>query len=220
MKLYNGRSMPEFILKMSLVSICIYAVIIVYKVLMILLRGDGTEELQSEMADSSLSSSFLLFSAGMISLVMSQLTFEKHMPGGKFFRTVKGGFDTYKKASAAICISKVAVVAILADFAMLLHISGIAPMRYGIAAPVTMFIFFTLAMGICNFFYMASDVSDNSLKSTFIALIVFFIAGIAVAVNEDRLGKVHLIIAAVAAVLLPVSHIMLMKNYEKKRWKN
>ena len=101
MKLYNGRSMPEFILKMSLVSICIYAVIIVYKVLMILLRGDGTEELQSEMADSSLSSSFLLFSAGMISLVMSQLTFEKHMPGGKFFRTVKGGFDTYKKASAA-----------------------------------------------------------------------------------------------------------------------
>ena len=54
LKLYNGRSMPEFILKMSLVSICMYAVIIVYKVLMILLRGDGTEELQSEMADITL----------------------------------------------------------------------------------------------------------------------------------------------------------------------
>ncbi len=218
MKLYNGRSMPELILKMSLLSMGVYALMLAFIFLIGLAGGDDSVTVRSEMAGSLMADSFFMISAGLINIIMAQMTYEKHMPGGKFFRTVKGGFDTYKKASTAICISRVAIAAIITAFASLLHISGIVPMKYGIVTTVTVFVLVLVAMCICNFLSMRL----SSTVSFFFALIIYFVIGIAAViileVTGGTPGIVQLVPAVTTAVLLPVSHNMLMKVYKEKRW--
>lgn len=220
LKLYNGRSMGEMMLKTSLFSIGSYAATLLLFVLMGAVSSGGFDAARNDIGESMVSDTILVIDTAIINLILSQLTFEKHMPGGKFFRTVNGGFDTYRKASSAVCISRIVNIAVTAATAGLLHISGIMKLKYGMASVITAIIFLVLAIGICNLISMIF----NSTLSAFLSTAVFSVIGITAIIilreNGGRLGAVQLIAAAAAAVLVPVSQIMLMKVYKEKRWKS
>ncbi|MDE5755017.1 MAG: hypothetical protein K2H89_10845 [Oscillospiraceae bacterium] len=218
LKIYNGSSLLKLTLQFSCIMAVLYIASITFFTLLI-----GTENgfaaAHEEVSETLMSSMFLAMDGGIAVAVISILTYEKKLPGGKFFRTVKGGFDTYKKMRAALVLSTIIGICLYTGIICVLN-AVIPIMIYGTATCISVAVFLLLGVGIVNLVnVIKNDIARTVLN--FILLLALSLVGvITVYASEGKLGIVHIIAAILAIVLIPISHKLMLASYRKHGWNN
>lgn len=217
LKLYNGSSLPKMTILVGCIMAAIYiAAIIVFTVLIGL--ESGFAAVRKEVSEAHMGNMLLLFGS-IGAAVISLLTYEKKLPGGKFFRSVKGGFETYKKMRTALLLSNIFGICLYAGIICAIN-AAVPIMEYGTATCVSFVIFLMLGIGFVNLINMLKTELARSLLN----VIVFFLFGFAgvftVWFNDGKLWIIHIIAAVIAAVFIPVTHKLMLNNYRKHRWDN
>ncbi|MDE7089282.1 MAG: hypothetical protein K2O54_04105 [Prevotella sp.] len=218
LKMYNGSSLPMLTLQFSCIMEALYIASIAFFTLLIGAEN-GFAAAREEVSETLMGSMFLAMDGSISVAMISVLTYEKKLPGGKFFRTVKGGFDTYKKMRAALILST--IIGICLYMGIICVLNAVIPiMIYGTATCISVSVFLLLGVGIVNLV----NVIKNDLVRTLLNLILLIalsLVGVFTVYSSDgRLGIVHIISAILAIVLIPISHKLMLVSYRKHRWNN
>lgn len=216
LKVYSGSGLPKMILKFTCIMTIIYIGSIVFLTLLIGLQS-GFETAHKEISETPFISIFLAMYGGIDVVIISVMTYEKKIPGGKFIRSVKGGFETYKKVRTALTLTT--IIAICVSMGVICALNTVMPIfKNGTATCVSVTVFLMLGIGTANFVNMI----ENELARSFLNIIILIALSTAgvltVYLSNGRLGTVHIIAAILAALLIPVSHKMMLASYRKNRW--
>ena len=109
LKLYSGKSIGEMIFFFAGIALVGYLSTILIFLLLIGL-DNGFANARQEICDTLMSNMFLAIDGGIVTSLMSLMTYDKEIPGGKYFRSVKGGFETYKKMRIGNLITAITVI--------------------------------------------------------------------------------------------------------------
>lgn len=215
-KIYNGSSLPFLTLQFTCILTVMYVVTIAFFFLMTCAER-GFAAAREELFESFMSNMYLAICGGFGVAVVSVQTFEKKLPGGKFFRSVKGGFDTYKKVRTALLLS--VIIGICLYIGIIGALNAVVPiMNYGAATCVSVAVFLLLGVGIVNLI----SVIKNDLARTVLSFMQMFVLSVVgvfiVHITKGELGIVHIIAAILGIVLIPVSHKLMLASYRKRRW--
>lgn len=218
LKMYNGSSLSKLTLQVSCIMAAIYIATIAAFTLLI-----GTENgfaaAHKKISETFIGGMFLAVDGGIVVTVISILTYEKKLPGGKFFRSVKGGFNTYKKMRTALVLSTMIGICLYAS--MICVLNAVIPiMIYGTATCVSVAVFLLLGVGIINFVTIIKNDIARTLLNLTLLCALSLVGGFTVYFNNGRLGIVHIIAAILAIVLIPISHKLMLTSYRKHRWNN
>lgn len=218
LKIYNGSGLLSLTLQFSCMIAALYISSIAFFTLLI-----GTENgfaaAREEVSDSLISSMFLAMDGSIAVFITSVLTYEKKLPGGKFFRSVKGGFDTYKKMRAAAVLSN--IIGICLYIGIICILNAVFPiMIYGTATCVSVAVFLLLGVGIVNLVSVIKNDFVGTLLKIILLLALSLVGMFSVYAGEGKLGIVHIIAAILAIVLIPISHKLMLASYRKHRWNN
>lgn len=218
LKLYSGNSIVEMTAFFTGFALVFYFSAILIFMLPTGLNN-GFANVRQEFYDTMLSNMCLAESGGFITLILSMMTYDKENAGGKFYRSVKGGYETYKKMRLGNMIAAIAVTFLFVGTVCVVNV--IFPiMAYGTATCISTLIFLLLSIGIGNLMSLLPK------KSIWIGagLIVFFALGfvgiMSVRITEGKLGWIQIIAGIIAVVLIPVSYKVMINSYRKKRWNN
>lgn len=212
-RIYKGDSFISQCAWLTLVPLITLAV---YKFAFVFMGmlGNGIEK----KSESNLNFVIVALSCGVVVILRLVLMNDKETPGGKYFRTVKGGFDTYAKAQIAFWAQTVAAVTTFLVIVLVLNAIGLLPIKRCVISLISIFIFVFLGSAIASFFKMINNVSVRQC----IILLVFLILyspGLVVETVCDKMSPIFLGAAAAATVLLTIiSEIVVLKNYKKKHW--
>lgn len=218
LKIYNGSSLPELTLQFSCIMTALYIASIVFFTLLIGAEN-GFEAAHKEVIETHISSMFLAFDGAIAVAVISVLTYEKNLPGGKFFRSVKGGFDTYKKMRTALVLSTIIGICLYTGIICVLN-TLIPIMIYGTATCISIAVFLLLGVGIINLVNVIKNNLARALLNPILLLALSLVGVITVYASDGKLGIVHIIAAILAIVLIPISHKLMLASYRKHRWNN
>lgn len=214
--IYTGRTFPKMAAQMSLLLLGMYFCFKLFMLFFDFLDDDDPDGVHSLWTNDMIATLF----CGIITTIRMNATYNKETPGGKFFRTVKGGFDTFKKAHYSMAAESTVVAFIFCAAAGILSAAGFAPLSYGAASCVSIFIFVVLARAVGSFVSM----TDNSiLRSVLLIITGYPIAAMGIVsliLTDGKLGAVHIAAAAAAVVLTVLSEITVVRNYRKKHWDN
>ena len=180
--------------------------------------GEDPENFFENIADTPVLG--VLVSAGNVFtiIVISNMTYERTLPGGKFFRSLKDGFNVYGKMRLALMISIFFIISIYTAIVYILDRAVFHFMANGSAVYISVFTFSLLAIGITNLTQM---IKKNKARLVFGGMIflLFIISGaLTIVSGNDNIGIVHIIAAVLAVVLIPVSHKLMLADYRKNRW--
>lgn len=218
LKIYNGSSLPTLTLQFSIVNTALYIATITFFTLLIGAEN-GFAAAREEVSESLVSSMFLAMDGSIAVFMTSVLTYEKKIPGGKFFRTVKGGFDTYKKMRAALVLSTIIGICLYTGIICVLN-AVIPIMIYGTATCVSIAVFLLLGTGITNLI----NLLEHALARSVLNIVILFALGLVgvftVYISNGKLGMIHMTAAILAIVIIPISHKLMLASYRKHRWNN
>ena len=216
LKLYSGKSIGEMIVFFAGIALVGYLSTILIFLLLIGL-DNGFANARQEICDTLMSNMFLAIDGGIVTSLLSLMTYDKEFPGGKYYRSVRGGYDTYKKMRLGNLITAIAVIFLFVG--TICAINAIFPILvYGTATCISMLIFLLLGIGIGN---LLSMIPSGAIRGG-VSVITFFaldmIGIISVYASEGKLGIVQIIAGVIALVLIPVSYKLMIINYKKNRW--
>ncbi len=177
-------------------------------------QGDG------EVVNGVSRTSFTMFMSftGAIGNFMFQIQeFYKESAGGKYFRSVRGGFGTYEKMKTGQLLQCICGQALFAGIILLLN---------------TVFHFVNGGLGVCVSVFLVSLIGTASgrlicmIKNQAAKNLIFFplmgfymlICTCIVGVTDGHLSTVHIVILIIAVILIPVSHFADLKNFRKYHW--
>ena len=143
--------------------------------------------------------------------------FDKSNPGGKFFRTVKGGFETYKKYQIVVYMTILSSAVLCATVAFLLDHFGIIALKGGIASSVACVTSVVYALTI---FSIANRFKNKISSSAISILTVSFCSGIFGDRTLLERGDVNIfiILLVIGLILLPLSMRLYFSFYKRECW--
>lgn len=218
LKIYNGSSLPTLTLQFSCVMAVLYIATIAFFTLLIG-AGNSFAAAREEVIESHISSIFLTMVGGIAVSITSVLTYEKKLPGGKFFRSVKGGFDTYKKMRAALVLSTIIGICLYTGIICVLN-AVIPIMIHGTATCISVAVFQVLGVGIVNLVNAIKNDLARVLLNLILLLALSLVGVITVYASDGKLGSVHITAVILAIVIIPISHKLMLASYRKHRWNN
>ena len=143
--------------------------------------------------------------------------YDKSTPGGKFFHTVKGGFDTFKKYRVGVFLSILIPVILCATEVFLFDRFEIIGMDGGIVYSiciVTAVVFALIAY--CFFSRIKNKISSAVIGFLTIIICVLFF-GVLVMIEAETLVP-YIIIFAIGIVLLLISMRSYFSFYKRVYW--
>lgn len=218
LKLYSGKSISKMILFITGFALGLYLFIVLYVLLMNGLdNGSANSDDMLATIMAIVSNIFLALEGGIITTLLSQMTYEKENPGGKLFRSVKGGYDTYIKMRVGNLIT--AIVVIFLFLGIICAINAVFPiLMYGTATCISMLFFLLLNIGICTLLSMIPNGAIRGGISVIVSDIIGLIGIMSVLITSGRLGWIQIAAGAAAIVLIPISFKLMINNYKEKRW--
>lgn len=214
LKLYTGDSILKWILEWSGLALGMFlGCIAVFGVINGL--EDGFDRVFENIADTPVLG--VLVSAGnaFTIIVILNMTFERTLPGGKFFRSLKDGFNVYGKMRLALMVSSFFIISIYTAIVYILDRAVFHFMANGAAVYISVFTFSLLAIGITN---LIQIIKARLVFGGMIFLLFIISGALTIVSGNDNIGIVHIIAAVLAVVLIPVSHKLMLADYRKNRW--
>ena len=214
-RIYTGRSFASGVMWLSIGAVALFSGLMLLMAFLMFMDNDNTEE-----TDYLFSVTLASIYCSMLVVMRMIMMFDKVSPGGKYFRTVKGGFDTFAKAQVIFIAEGAVAVMTFCAFLAVLDALGIIEMGNGIGSCITLFITVFLARAIASF----SRLINKPMTRTVITILVFFtvnmIGIMLIETTNGKLSAVHIVSAAAAVVLTVISEKAVLSNYRKKHWDN
>ena len=210
-KIYTGDCMGLYALKLSIGGILMYSASLVAFIILGLLDEGSFVEAMKELRSTPIPNVFLMMDIGIILTIFGQMNYEKQYPGGKLFRTVKGGFDTYIKMKKANLIIRITAMIFVLAFSAMLDIAD---------AKDLLFIGSCLLTGLW-LVNLTSLIKNPAVKGV-LSGIVMFGAGVC-GIMFPRISyslRIPLITVIVSIPLVIITHMALLKSYKKHYWDN
>ena len=221
MRIYTGKGLAQTAIRMIILAVSLVIFIILFAYGIGWLAGKGSlEELRGAFSESDKFDIMLTMMCSVQVGTVCSMTFEKTYPGGKFFRTVRGGFDTYKKARTAVNIEALMLMTGYYAFAMLSWAANIIGVHYGIHTFIAGVLFTLLSVAASNFFMMIKSTKLRSVSMIAVSLVLPFTGVCLLNLTEGKVGILHYAAGAAGAVLLFVSNSVSLSYYKKTRWDN
>jgi hypothetical protein len=215
-KVYMGRSFPNMVAQLSLFAVGMFLCFKLVLTFLDVIEGDDINNDTDQLVNDFISTIF----CGIIVALRMSSTFTKSIPGGKFFRTVKGGFDTFKKAHYTMAAEGITVIIIFSIVIGIFDAVGFAPLRFGTASCVSICIFVTLARAVSSIFAAMKNTIMRLLVSMIVNYIISAMGIVSLILTDGKLCAFHIAAAAAAVVLTVVSEIAVVTSYRKKHWDN
>lgn len=213
MQIYTGKSLVRTVIFYTVKGIIGYFFVIL--VLLLLDVISGNFYVYGEFFNESVSN-ILLGVELSVMLFMFQRTYEKEDSGGKFFRSVTGGFSTYQKMKTGILFSEILIIALVSG--IFFAASAIFPFMPGTGACLTICVIHLFDVGVMNFI---SIIPKREIKY-FLWMIfpVLLDAGsvVLIAIAEEKIGLFQMITAIFAIILIPLSQKIMLNHYQKNYW--
>ena len=216
-KIYTGSSMWLYALKLGICGVLMYfASILSFFVISMLSKWDASDALK-EITDIGLINIFLTVDAGIILMITGLMQYNKAYPGGKYFRTVNGGFETYRKMKAASTVARVTALMMILIFGVLVDVSGTFTLTHGISGAVYIGAFLLVCVGLID---LLSLIKSPALRGCVTPIIIFGAGALGVVTPDIFDGKLYfpIAVAAFAVPLIIISQKVMLANYKKHKW--
>lgn len=140
--------------------------------------------------------------------------FPRSVPGGKFFRSTKEGFAGYQKMRTGVLL--VSILILVLSFGGMYLLNMAVPIGTNAAAYVILLIVSLYMISFLNFLQMLPNEGlANILRITALTLTGIFSAGL---FTVQRVAWWHWLAGVVALLLVPLSHLILLRHYRKYFW--
>ena len=216
-KIYTGDSMGMFALKLSFGGILMYsATIFTFFIIMLLSEGNVSDALK-ELSGTALINTFLTMDAGIVLMITGLMQYDKQFPGGKYFRTVNGGFDTYRKMKNASLIARVIALISIMLVGAIFDRLGLFKLSFGTNDVIYIGAFLLISIGLVNFMNLIRNPAVRGLSTPFI----IFAAGLLGVILPNILdGKIYfaLAVAVIAVPFIVISQKVMLNDYKKNKW--
>ncbi len=214
-KVYTGNGMLLHVLKISGFGILINLLaFFFYAILFVFINGNISE------AISEVNGRFALIIFGVsafIAVAMIDVDYDKQLPGGKYFRTVKGGYDTYKKMRDSLLIVRMVSLGLIMLWGILCNMVGLLKYPNGVVDVVYIVAPLMISIGFINLINLIDNY--EAMRSVSLLVIVFaYLLGLVYSAFDDADVIVALIVAAVSIPFIAVTHKVMLSNYRKNRW--
>ena len=216
-KIYTGSGMWLYALKLGICGVLMYfASILTFFAISMLSKWDASDALK-EITDIGLINIFLTVDAGIILMITGLVQYNKSFPGGKYFRTVNGGFDTYRKMKAASTVARVTALIMILIFGVIIDITGTFTFTHGTVGTVYIGAFLLVCVGLID---LLSLIKSPALRGGVTPVIIFGAGALGVVTPEIFDGKLYfpLAVAGAAIPLIIISQKVMLSNYKKHKW--
>jgi len=217
-KIYTGDSMGLYALKLCVGGVLMYSASLLSFIIIGLLDEGSFTEAMKDLRSTPMANVFLMLDIGIILTIFGLMSYEKQYPGGKLFRTVKGGFDTYKKMKNANLMIRITAMIFVLAYSAFLDITGLLKLTGG--PKDVLFIGACLLAGLW-LLNLTSLIKNPAVRGA-LSVIVMFGAGVC-GIMIPQITKaliVPIVIAIVSLPLVIITHIVLLKSYKKHYWDN
>ena len=216
-KLYTGNSIGKASLILSLFAVLGYSASLLFIFLMSWLSKGDPAEARLELSGTVIVNIFLALDSGIILMITGLINYDKQYPGGKFFRSVNGGFDTYRKMKHAALITRITALFSVMLLGALADILGIMKLKNGIGDVIYIAAFILIGVALVNFM---SLVKNPAVRGLFTPLVVFAfgVFGIILPCAFDGNIIIALAAAAAAVPLIILSQNVMLNDYKKNHW--
>ena len=216
-KIYTGDSMGMFALKLSIGGILMYsATIFTFFIIMLLSEGNVSGALK-ELSGTALINTFLTMDADIVLMITGLIHYDKQFPGGKYFRTVNGGFDTYRKMKNASLIARVIALISIMGAGAIIDRLGLFKLSFGTNDVIYIGAFLLISIGLVNFMNLIKNPAVRGLSTPFI----IFAAGLLGVILPNILdGKIYfaIAVAVIAVPFIVISQKVMLNDYKKNKW--
>lgn len=214
-RIYTGRSFTNGIVLFSIGAVVMFAGVMLLMTLMMLSDGDYTEG-----KTSFFSITIAAVYCNMLIITRIQSSFAKGVPGGKYFRTVKGGFDTFAKAQKAFIAEGAVAVLVFCAFLAVLDCFGIIDIGNAAGSCLMLFITVFLARAIASFGRLIKKPVTRTIIMMFVLYAVNIFGIMLIETSGGKIGVLQIVLAAAAVVLTVISEALVLRDYRKTRWNN
>ena len=221
LKFYTGTGLAGTILGLAAYEVIFFAGAYAMMTLVIALsEGISLSNAVSNIAEAPAGDCVMAFAPALINCLVLLVPNDRSAPGGKLFRTVKGGFDTFARERVGIYISTVLAALIFCIFAFLLDLIGIAKTQNGLSAVIAVFVSSLMSLGAGTF---ALLIPGDALRG-FASVLISFVTGAGVAIVLNILRTLngsllpHIIAGIVGAALMIISAKVYLSYYKKNLW--
>ncbi len=218
-KLYTGNSIGQYVLKLNLGGILAYTSSIIFFLIIMMLSKGNISGAFKELNGTAVVNTFLTIDAGVILMITELINYGKQYPGGKYFRTVKGGFDTYKKMKNAALAARVVSLISIMIFGAIMDLSSIIKLTHGTSDILYIGAFLLISIGLVNFM---GSIKNLALRG-FLTPFVIFVAGLFGVILPDIFDSntgIALAFTVAAIPLIIISQKVMLNDYQKNKWNN
>ena len=215
-RIYTGRSFTNGIVLFSIGAVVMFAGVMLLMTLMMLADNDDTD-LRSK---SFFSITIAAVYCNMLIITRIQSSFAKGVPGGKYFRTVKGGFDTFAKAQKAFIAEGAVAVLVFCAFLAVLDCFGIIDIGNAAGSCLMLFITVFLARAIASFGRLIKKPVTRTIIMMFVLYAVNIFGIMLIETSGGKIGVLQVVLAAAALILTIISEALVLRDYRKTRWDN
>ena len=214
-RIYTGCSFSKGVMWLSIVSVLFFYALMLIMTSLMFIDKDSTQESKPFFSVTIV----VIYCSMQVVLRILQL-YDKGVPGGKYFRTVKGGFITYAKAQKIFIAESAISIIVFCSSLAILDFLGIIELGYGIGSYIILFITVFLARAIASFSRMIRNSITRMIMIMFTFCIVDLIGIYQIEALSGKLSVLHLILAAVTVILTIISEKTVLNDYRKKYWNN
>lgn len=152
-----------------------------------------------------------------VGLMLITQRFDRSNPGGKFFRTVKGGFETFKKYRIIVHLTFLVSISVCAIAMFLLDHFEIIGMEGGIVTSIALVTSVVFSMvTLCFTSRIKKVVLSGAIGILTFMIFTFLLWGITIIRSDTVLPYVLLL--AIGLILLPISMRSYFSFYKRVYW--
>ena len=205
LKVYTGTGLAGTILGLAAYE-CVFYVGAYAAMALVIALSDGTSFLEAtaNIAETPAADSIMAFASALINCFILLVPHDRNAPGGKLFRTVRGGFGTFTRSRIGIYISAVLAALIFCVFALVLDLGGIAKLQNSIYAEAAAFILTLAALG----------------AGTLALLTVGGVIGLNTLAALNGSALPHIFVGIGGAGLLAIAVKIYLTYYKRNLWDN
>ena len=221
MRIYRGRGLMETTLRMLFLAAALMIFVILFSYGVGLLAGKGSiADVRDALANSdSFDITLIMMCSFQVSSVCA-MTFERSYPGGKFFRTVKGGFDTYRKVRTALNLEALMLIAAYYGIAAIGISCSAIGIHHGLRTCAVGALCTVLAVAAANFCVMIKKNSRRTLSMMFCFFVLPVCGYLLFSAAGGRIGAAYYAVLVLAIALFFISNSVSLSYCKKHRWNN
>lgn len=216
LKLYTGDGLLLTLIKTTGFSILGFLAAVITIMVLSYLHNDNTNDF---FGTASIDVCMNIVLSIPVSIMIS-LTYEKDLPGGKFFRTARNSFELYEKMRTAIITACTVTVVLYCSVLEAMDESGIIKLYHGSESVKSTVVFMIIAMNVGIILQIISNSGARVLTVIIVFNTITSLGAAILKLNNGNIGYVYYAAAIIGSVLLFVNNKIMLSYYKKHRWNN